>query len=299
MKAENSKSVYLYLLPLILMFLFILLYPLIFNLALSFYDWDGFRAAIFNNFVGFNNYIVLLKNEYFLVALRNTAYIELVCCSFQVLLPLIFAVVLFYGSFKYENVIKSIIYFPALISPVVVGLVWKFFFSYNGPINNVLRTIGLGFLAKEWLGNIYTPIWVIGFILTWEWCGFRIVLFYAGLSSIDSELIDAAKIDGASFFQYIIKVVIPILKPVIILNLLLIFVTTFRVFDIIYVTTRGGPVHQSELLTTLQYFYSFDSIGPNKMGVASVISVVLLLFVIVFSIIRIIFNRRFAVEKKG
>jgi ABC-type sugar transport system permease subunit len=292
MRQERSTTAYLYLLPLLLMILFIVLYPLLFNLILSFFKWDGFRKGVFRQFVGFQNYRALAKDEYFWVSLRNTAYFELACSIFQVLSPLVFSVILYYGYFKRENLIKGIIYFPALVSPVVVGLVWRFFFSYDGPINLFLRGIGLKFLAIEWLGNIYAPIWIIAFINIWQWTGFGIVLYYAGLSSIDNELIEAAKIDGAEFFQYILKIVLPLMKPVIVLDLLLVFISGFRVFDIVYVTTRGGPIHQSEVLTTLQYYYSYDSYGPNKMGIASVISVVLLVIVVVFSLIRITVNRR-------
>jgi ABC-type sugar transport system permease subunit len=292
MKNGKAAAPYVYVLPLLIMIIAIVLYPILFNLALSFYRWDGFRKGIFENFVGFSNYIELAGDEYFWISLRNTAYFELACSIFQVLFPLIFAVILFYGFFKQENLIKGIIYFPALISPVVVGLVWRFFFSFDGPINNLLRLIGLDFMAIEWLGNIYTPIWIISFINIWQWTGFGIVLYYAGLSSIDNELIEAAKIDGASFFQYIFKIVVPLLRPVIVLDALLVFISGFRVFDIVYVTTRGGPIHQSEVMTTLQYYYSYDSYGPNKMGIASVISVVLMVFVVIFSLIRITVNRR-------
>jgi ABC-type sugar transport system permease subunit len=299
MKQERSTTAYLYLLPLLLMILFIVLYPLLFNLILSFYKWDGFRKGVFRQFVGFQNYRALAKDEYFWVSLRNTAYFELACSIFQVLSPLIFSVILYYGYFKRENLIKGIIYFPALVSPVVVGLVWRFFFSYDGPINLLLRGVGLKFLAIEWLGNIYAPIWIIAFINIWQWTGFGIVLYYAGLSSIDNELIEAAKIDGATFFQYILKIVLPLMKPIIVLDLLLVFISGFRVFDIVYVTTRGGPIHQSEVLTTLQYYYSYDSYGPNKMGIASVISVVLLVIVVVFSLIRITVNRRIGQANRG
>jgi ABC-type sugar transport system permease subunit len=292
MSKDNSNRAYIYILPLLLMIVFIVLYPLLFNLLLSFYEWDGFRKDVFSRFAGFQNYTELAGDEYFWVSLRNTAYFELACSIFQVLFPLIFAVILYYGYFKQENLIKGVIYFPALVSPVVVGLVWRFFFSFEGPINNLLRAIGLDFLAIEWLGNIYTPIWIIAFINIWQWTGFGIVLYYAGLASIDKELIEAARIDGASFFQYIYKIVIPLLRPIIILDLLLVFITGFRVFDLVYIVTRGGPIHQSELLTTLQYYYSFDSYGPNKMGIASVISVVLLFIVVVFSLVRITVNRR-------
>ncbi|MCL5986557.1 MAG: sugar ABC transporter permease [Actinobacteria bacterium] len=301
MEHNKRRVAYVYLIPLIGVFLVNVFYPIVFNFALSFYDWSGFSKHIFTKFIGFANYIDMFKNEYFWVSLRNMAYFELASCIFQVLVPLFFAVILFYGYFKYENVIKGIIYFPALISPVVVGLVWRYFFSLQGPINIILKGLGLNFLAIEWLGNIYTPIWIIAFINTWQWTGFGIVLYYAGLASIDKELIESAMVDGASFSQYIRKIVIPLLKPIILLDLLLVFITGFRVFDIIYVVTRGGPVHQSEVLTTLQYYYSYDATGPNKMGMASVISIVLLVLVVIFSLIRIFVRRRseFSMEVRG
>ena len=294
---DENKSAYLYIIPLSIMFVVIVIYPILFNTALSFYEWNGFSNEIFKKFNGIQNYIKLAKDEYFWVALRNTGYFILANSIFQVLLSLVFAVVLYYGSFKYENIIKGIFFFPALLSPVVVGLVWKYLLSYQGPINNFLSTIGLDFLAIEWLGNIYTPIWVVSFINIWRWVGYGFVLFYAGLTSISNELIEAARIDGATFFQYIAKIVIPLLKQIIILDLLLVFISSFRIFDIVYVTTRGGPVHQSEILTTLQYYYSFDSYGPNEMGVASAISVVLLIFVVVFSIIRLKVSARVVTKK--
>ncbi|MCK5094165.1 MAG: sugar ABC transporter permease, partial [Spirochaetes bacterium] len=100
MRKDNSNAAYLYILPLLLMIIFIVLYPLLFNLLLSFYEWDGFRKDAFSQFVGFKNYTELAGDEYFWVSLRNTAYFELACSIFQVLFPLIFAVILFYGYFK-------------------------------------------------------------------------------------------------------------------------------------------------------------------------------------------------------
>jgi raffinose/stachyose/melibiose transport system permease protein len=291
MKKFRDGIAYLFLLPLLIMMAVVVVYPLLYNLLLSFYQWDGFSKAVFKRWVGVRNYTELLKSEYFWIALRNTAYFELACCVFQVFFPLIFSVIIFYGYFKNEGLIKGTFYFPALISPVVVGLVWKFFFSLDGPINLLLRSIGLGFLAIEWLGNIYTPIWILSFINIWQWTGFGIVLYIAGLGSVDETLLEAARIDGAGLRQSIQRIVIPILRPIILLDLLLVFISGFRVFDLVYVVTRGGPIHQSEVLTTLQYFYSFDSYGPNKMGVASVVSVVLFVFIAIFSLFRFTLSR--------
>jgi len=289
---EKQSIAYLYLLPFICVLIFFFAYPSIFNFVLSLYNWNGFSRKIFANYVGLRNYFELFQDEYFWVALRNTAYFELAVCSVQLFLPLFFSLILFFGQFKYGNIIKALLYFPALISPVVVGLVWKHIFSLDGLVNTVLKSIGMNFLAIEWLGNIYTPIWIVAFINIWQFTGYGMVIFDAGLISIDKGIIEAATVDGTSFFQLIVKIVLPLLKPVIILALLLKFVTGFRVFDLIYIVTRGGPVHQSEVLTTLMYYYSFDSFGPNKMGIAAVISVILLLFIVIFSVIRGIIIRR-------
>jgi len=283
---EKQNVAYLYLLPLIFVIVFFFVYPAIFNFVISLFDWSGFSRRVFAHYVGSINYTHLFDDEYFWVALRNTVFFELTCCIFQVFFPLFFALVLFFGKFKGENIIKALIYFPALISPVVVGLVWKYILSLDGLFNQTLQTIGLDFLVMDWLGNIYTPIWIMAFINIWQFTGYGTILFLAGLSSIDKKIIEAAIVDGASLFQCVTKIVTPLLKPIIILDLLLVFITVFRIFDLVFVTTRGGPVHQSELLTTLMYYYSFDSWGPNKMGVAAAISVLLLPIAVAFSLAR-------------
>lgn len=297
-RGKSEINAYVYLIPIIGVFLINVLYPMSFNVLLSFFKWDGFNRKIFKNFIGWQSYLELAHNQYFWIALRNTAYFEIGCCIFQVLFPLILSVIIYYGYFKLENVVKSIFYFPALISPVLVGLMWRYFFALDGPVNRILKDIGLDFLAIQWWSNIFWPIWLITFMNIWQWTGFGIVLFYAGLSSINEELIEAARIDGASFSQYIRKIVIPLLKPVVLLDILLVFISGFRVFDIVYVTTRGGPVHYSEVLTTLQYYYSFDTWGPNKMGVGAVISVVLLMIVLIFSLVRISILRSESIKAK-
>jgi ABC-type sugar transport system permease subunit len=118
------------------------------------------------------------------------------------------------------------------------------------------------------------------------------VIFYAGLQSLDMEMLEAADVDGANWTKKIFRIVIPFLVPTIILNAILNLIGSFRVFDIVYVLTRGGPAHYSEVLTTLMYYFTFAANGPNRMGVGSAIAFIMFFIMILFGMVRIVFLRR-------
>ena len=125
------------------------------------------------------------------------------------------------------------------------------------------------------------------------------IFYFSGLQSVPQDLVDAAKIDGASWFQTVTKVITPFLTPVISIVIVLNIIGGFRVFDIVYVLTRGGPVHQSEVFTTIMYYYSFASVGPNKMGVGSSIAFIMFAIMIIFGIIRIRLLKQNPIWKKS
>ena len=137
-----------------------------------------------------------------------------------------------------------------------------------------------------------SAIWVVIFVSIWQWTGYNMVIFYAGLQSVDREILEAADVDGANWWGKILKIVVPSIFPTIILNVILNLVGSFRVFDIVYVLTRGGPVHSSEVLTTIMYYYSFSANGPNKMGVGSAIAFIMFAIMIIFGILRVRFLKK-------
>ena len=139
----------------------------------------------------------------------------------------------------------------------------------------------------SWLSSIQLAIWIVIFVSIWQWTGYNLVIFYAGLQSVDRTILEAADVDGANWWGKIFRIVIPSIIPTIVLNVILNLIGSFRVFDIVYVLTRGGPVHQSEVLTTLMYYYSISANGPNKMGVGSSIAFVIFFIMIIFGILRI------------
>ena len=283
---NNTGLPYSYLVPALLIFIFIVLSPVIMSLILSFYKFNGFDANIFKEFAGFENFRILFKDKYFWISFRNTFYFVGASITIQIALSLILAVTIFFGRFKSSVLLRTIIFFPGVLAPVSISLAWRRILQQDGLINKILQ------IDFSWLSNPTLAIWIVIFVSIWQWTGYNLVIFYAGLQSVDRTLLEAADVDGASWWGKIVRIVIPILTPTIILNVILNLIGSFRVFDIVYVLTRGGPVHYSEVFTTIMYYYSFAANGPNKMGVGSSIAFIIFAIMIIFGFLRIRLMRR-------
>jgi ABC-type sugar transport system permease subunit len=283
---NNTGLPYSYLVPALLIFIFIVLSPVIMSLILSFYKFTGFDANIFKEFAGFENFRILFKDKYFWISFRNTFYFVGASITIQIALSLILAVTIFFGRFKSSVLLRTIIFFPGVLAPVSISLAWRRILQQDGLINKILQ------IDFSWLSNPTLAIWIVIFVSIWQWTGYNLVIFYAGLQSVDRTLLEAADVDGASWWGKIVRIVIPILTPTIILNVILNLIGSFRVFDIVYVLTRGGPVHYSEVFTTIMYYYSFAANGPNKMGVGSSIAFIIFAIMIIFGFLRIRLMRR-------
>ncbi|MCL5771783.1 MAG: sugar ABC transporter permease [Actinobacteria bacterium] len=277
-----------YTLPVILFYLVFLFYPIFFNVILSFFNWNGINPNIFKDFVAFENYKNLILDKVFWLAFRNTIYFVISTVIVQNLIGLFLAHILFFGNFKYGNILRSIIFFPTILSPVIVSLVWKKIFISDGLLNTILH------LDIAWLGGLYAGIWIVAFVNIWQWSGYNMVLYYAGLQSLDYQLVEAAMIDGANWAGIVAKIVIPFLIPTITIASILTVLGGFKVFDLVYIMTKGGPAHQSEVITSYMYWLSFDATGPNRMGYAATVVIFSLFIAIVFASIRmrIMFTRK-------
>ena len=192
----------------------------------------------------------------------------------------------FFGNFKFSVLIRSIIFFPCVLAPVSVGLVWKKILEQDGVLNSIL---GLDF---SWLSSVSLVMWLIIMVNTWQWIGYSLVIYYAGLQSMNIELLEASDIDGANWSQKIFSIVIPLLWPTTILNMILNLIGAFRAFDIVYVLTRGGPAHYSEVLASYLYYYSFAAGGPNKMGVGAAVAFVIFACILTIALARIIVTKK-------
>lgn len=291
-KKSNLINGYLFILLAIIFFGVFLAYPIIFSISLSFFDWTGFSQTPFKDFIGVDNYVKLINDPVFFLALRNSFIFVTLSLILQNLIGFSTALFLFYSKIRGGVVWRSIIFFPTLLSAVLVGLVWRKILLFDGLINMVIQSIFPNIQLIQWLGNKTTPIFVVTLVSVWQWSGYNMIIYYAGLQSVSKELVESAKIDGANWFQTIIKVVIPQLYKVISLIVVLNIIGGFKVFDIVYVMTGGGPAHASEVLPSYMFFQSFAIMGTNSMGYASTIAVALTFIVLIFSIIRIRIDRR-------
>jgi len=282
----KSIKPYIYLIPALMIFFVFVLSPIIFSVTLSYYGFTGYDSNVFKKYVGLDNYRILFNDKYFWISLKNTVYFVGASISIQVAAALFLAIIIFIGRFRFSVLIRTIIFFPGILAPVSVSLAWRRMLEQDGVINQIL---GIDF---SWLSSVQLAIWCVIFVSIWQWVGYNLIIFYAGLQSLDIQLLEAADVDGANWFTKIVRVIIPCLVPTIILNVILNLIGSFRVFDIVYVLTRGGPVHQSEVLTTIMYYYSFAANGPNKMGVGSAVAVIMFVVVILFGVARILSLKR-------
>lgn len=281
----NKLSYYYWHLPALLFFLVFLLYPAVFGIIISFFNWDGLNPNIFKNFAGISNYIKIFQDKVFWLSLRNTLYFTAGTVFLQNFLGFFLAVFIFLSRIKQASLIRSIIFLPGIFSGVLVALIWRQLLMDDGIINLLLNLIGIPTI--HFLANRYLVIWTITIVNVWQFTGFNLVILYAGLQSINLELLESSSLDGANFWQNIFYIIFPILKPTIWLTILFNFIGGFRVFDIIWNMTKGGPAHASEVLTTLVYLNSFGGVqATNRMGYASAVATILVVIVVIFTVIR-------------
>lgn len=276
-KSIYSLEMYLYLLPALLFVGIFLLYPAAYTLYISFTDWDGLNPP---NFIGLQNYTeIIFKEPAFITSALNTLIWVVATLALPVLLGLALAVIISYVPF--QEFFKTVFYLPYAISATSIAVIWGFMLSPQGVVNTVLGQLGLNFLVHSWL---VTPPWhtvVMLLAYTWQITGTNMVLFLIGLQSIPTDPIEAAKLDGANEWQVFRHIIIPLLRPITTVVVTLAVVNSFKVFDIIWVLTQGGPFRSSETLAVTMYRESFVLF---RLGYGAAIANLLSLIVIIFSI---------------
>ncbi len=186
---------------------------------------------------------------------------NLIWIAVGTLTPVIFALVtatLVSGGMRGRVIFRTIYFMPVVLAQVVVAMVWAWIYHpLFGPINTVLEAIGLGHLARGWLGDLHLALFALLFAAFWAYWGFCFVILLAALQNVDMELHDAAKIDGATAFQRFIHVTVPQLAPVLTMLTAYTLIGGFNVFDIVFIMTKGGPANATEVLATYTYTMAF------------------------------------------
>ena len=280
MKIKKKTGLpYLFMLPSILILLGVYLLPFLYSLYISVTDWSGMGQKL--NFVGLSNYKGLFEEPHFWETLRNNLiyFVELV--GIQFIISMVLAVVL-NAAFKGRNFFRALYFMPTIICTLAGGFIWNIMFDpINGPIKTLLKNAGFLELSRiMWLGNTKTAIHAVSFVSLWQWTGWSMVIYLAGLQSIDKNLYEATEIDGANAVQKFFKVTLPLLAPSITVNLVNSTIGALKIFDLPFIMTGGGPGHATESLAMMMYTYSF---GLNKMGYGTAISIILFVVILIIS----------------
>lgn len=280
---------YVFVAPAMGMFLLFLAFPVTFSIWLSLHQWNGFTPIGQSPYIGLANFAALLADRVFHKAFLNTVAFAVASTAVQMAVAFVLAFTLWYYKLRFGTFFRALFFFPTVISMIFVGLTWQQLLTVGGPVDHLLRVIGVAHIS--WLSDPSLVLWVIVWVSSWQWSGWTMVLLLAGMMGLRKELIEAAQIDGAGTFAIVMRVVIPMLRYVAALAILLNVVGGFQVFDTIYVLTGGGPNHASEVLGTYTYWQAFSGYGPGQLGYASAISVVMIVVLFVFAYFRIRMSR--------
>lgn len=269
----TARQGWLSVLPVLAVILLIRGYPLIVGFCKSFTNWNGMSR---NDFVGLSNYIHILKDPVFWDLLKNNIFFMLFI-PVQLIIGIMVAV-LFYEETLGWKFFRNVFYLPQIISSVVIGYLFSVFFSFRGPVNAVLKAVGLNGWAREWMGEKETAMVIIIICLVWVNIGWQAMLGLGGLGSIQTSVFEAAKIDGAGYWQRLFQITIPMLGRTIEYSCIMsvIWVLT-GLFPFIFSMTKGGPGYDTTTIDYMIYLKSFGS--SSEMGYACALSVLLLILV--------------------
>jgi len=284
----SRRAGMVFVLPALVLFSIFIAYPLLTALSYSFFDWTG---IVRGGFVGLENYVTLFTQLPYRDDLPNAFVHNLLlfvgAMLFQNTVGLGLATLL-HRIRRFKRFFQTMYTLPYLVSPLVIGYLWSLMLSpLFGPVNAVLRAIGLGELAQPWLGNPQTAIWVVVIVTAWQWIGFPVLLYGAALGGIPEEIDEAASIDGATAWQRFRAITLPMLLPAIGTVSVLTFIGAMEAFPIPYALggSQGNPAGATDVMSLLFYRTAFESGSSNAIGTSSAIATLLFLFIFGFSML--------------
>jgi len=273
-----SITPYLYILPAFLLYGIFILIPILNTFRLSLFDWTGFDAE---KWIGIKNYVELFRDQVFIGGLFNNLKFIAFFTIVPIAIALILTSLLARRGIKGRNLFQTSYFLSYIMPMVVVGVVWRWIYNpIFGPLNTTLKAVGLDALAKPWLGDFDLALPAVGLIATWVEYGYCLTLFMSGVQRIDESLYDAAKVDGANRWQQLQFVTIPGISAEINVALVTTFIAALRVFDLVFVTTKGGPGNSTSVTSLWLYTNAFQI---NRVGYAAAIAVVQTVIILVIS----------------
>ena len=283
----NKIEPFLFLAPALVVLLIVFGYPIFRLVVLSLQRTSGGNTS----FAGFSNFQIVFQDDVFIKAIQHNLTL-LICVPIMVVLALFLAILLF-ERIRGWQFYRTTLFLPYLLPIPVIGLVFSYIFQLSGVLNDILNALGLPLLALDWLGSTKLALGTLMFVIIWKETGFGVVLFLARLMSVEEELFDAAKIDGANWWQLQLNITVPQLSTVIEFFTVISVVTMLSwVFNYVYVMTGGGPGDATIVGELYIYLMAFQY---NHLNLASAVSVLLLLVVGFFIFLELYLRDRSAI----
>jgi len=285
LKVRNRFLAYWLILPSLLLLVSIILYPLGFSLYYSFQNWNLQITPVPLGFVGLANYANALRDPTFVDSLINTLKISIMATAIEFTLGLGIALLLSL-NLRGGNVVRAVLIMPTTVAPIVAGFLFRYLYYTDGLISYLLSSIGVSIPKQGILGSPLTAIWGIIFTDVWEWTPFFAIILLAGLQSISAEIIEAARVDGASFFRVFWHIMLPSLRFVASIIIMIRFMQVFNLFDIVYVETMGGPGTSTR---TLSYNLYYEGLVNYNIGYSTAIAWIMIITIAIIINLFIIF----------
>ncbi|GLY88840.1 carbohydrate ABC transporter permease [Actinoallomurus iriomotensis] len=276
-RRRTARAPVWFALPALALYAFVVLVPSVKGAGFAFTDWDGLNPA--RHFVGLGNFRQMWSDPAARGALRQTLIIAVAITVIQNALGLALAMGV-HSMVKSRFVLRVLLFAPAVMTPVVTAALWKYLLAPDGAINGLLDGVGLGSWQQNWLGQGDLALGSVIGVIVWQFAGYSMVIFLAGLQGIPAEIHEAAAVDGAGAWQRFRRIVLPLLAPATTVNLMLSIIGGLKLFDQVWVMTAGGPGNATETLSTLIYKNAFQF---NEYGYSVAIAIVLTIFVAIIS----------------
>lgn len=269
-----------FVLPAMFFYGFVVLIPSLRGILFAFTDWSGFSPD--KKWIGLDQFKKVFENSDSSGALKHTIFIAVGITVLQNLIGLLIALGL-HSRIKTKNLLRTLFFAPAIVAPVATAYLWQYMYAPTGPINSLLSKIGLSSVSQDWLGNPDIVLWSIIIVIIWQFAGYSMVIYLAGLEGVPREIVEAAEIDGANYWKRFWFVVRPFLYPAITVTLMLSIIGGFKLFDQVYILTGGGPGQASQTISTLMYRNAFQF---GEFAYSTALAVLLTLIVAVFSSVQ-------------
>lgn len=275
---SNKKIIFIFVFPAFVFFACIIIIPIMYSGYLSTMEWNGFTDKVF---IGLTNYGNMFDEFGFEKGVLNSGILAILSIFIQVPLALILALFISKGI-KGEGFFRTVYFIPVIISTTVIGQLWlKIYQPKYGVLNYILELIGLENLQQPWLASTETALAATFFVIVWQYIGYHMLLLYSAIKSIPKSLVEAARVDGATNTQIAMHITIPLIKPMIKVCATFALIGSLKTFDLIYVLTKGGPVHSTEVPTTIMYRVLLIE---NNYGMGSAMAIFIIIECLIFTI---------------